>query len=105
MCSSSAARKLCSQLLAIVVPQVLAESIDEFHSSEDDVGFDDSVNQTDDDQHNSHQDFDHCHDVDDHDPQSDLNISIDNDVKKRNDFKDLSQERDEDSQSINSVAR
>ena len=85
---------------------MLAESIDEFHSSEDDVDFDDSVNQT--DQDNSHQDFDHCHDADDHDPQNhldDLDISIDKDVNKGNDFKDLSQERDEDSQSINSVAR
>ena len=88
---------------------MLAESIDQFgSSSEDDIDLDDNVDHTADDQ--DHHDFDLDH-VDGRDQQSrvdDCDDSIDvdaNGVNKGTDSKVLLQERDEDSPSINSVAR
>jgi len=80
--------------------QVLAESIDEFQSSSDD-DFDD------DDQNNNHNDFDPYHGVDcEQQSHLDHGISIDiSSINRGTESKDLLQERDEDSQSINSVDR
>lgn len=73
---------------------MLAESIDQFGSSSEDDLDDDDIDQAD-----RQHDVDQCHVVDHSYDDDDL------DIDKGTDLKNLMQERDEDSQSINSVAR